>query len=110
MPEPGMALDSSCGSGGAETSNRRSLMERLREISLDAYDRLIGLELSEVAVGCCITKAPCGGQKAGRNPVGPGKRGIKPSVAVGAKGNPPGGTTAPAHPPHPPPFVPPPKA
>jgi hypothetical protein len=25
-------------------------MERLREISLDAYDRLIGLDLSEVAV------------------------------------------------------------
>ena len=35
------------------------LMERLREICLEAYDRLIGLELSEVAVDCCITKAPC---------------------------------------------------
>ena len=33
------------------------LMERLREISLDAYDRLIGLDLSEVAVDGCITKA-----------------------------------------------------
>ena len=32
-------------------------MERLREISLDAYDRLIGLDLSEVAVDGCITKA-----------------------------------------------------
>jgi len=29
----------------------------------------IGLELSEVALDCCITKAPCGGQKAGRSPV-----------------------------------------
>ena len=37
------------------------LMERLREISLDAYDRLIGLELSDLAVDGCITKAPCGG-------------------------------------------------
>ena len=41
------------------------LMDRLRRICLEAYDRLIGLELSEVAVDCCITKA----QKAeGRRP------------------------------------------
>ena len=33
------------------------VMEHLREISLEAYDRLIGLELSEVAVDCCVTKA-----------------------------------------------------
>jgi hypothetical protein len=42
------------------------VMERLRGICLDAYDRLIGLELCEVAVDCCVTKA----QKAeGRRPV-----------------------------------------
>ena len=62
------------------------VMERLRQICLDAYERLIGLELSEVAVDCCITKAPCGGEKAGRNPVDRGKGGIKRSVAVDAKG------------------------
>ena len=45
------------------------VMERLREISLNAYDRLIGLKLSDLAVECCITKAPCDGQKAGRSPV-----------------------------------------
>ena len=39
------------------------LMERLRQICLEAYDRLIGLELSEVAVDGCITKAPCGGRR-----------------------------------------------
>jgi hypothetical protein len=44
-------------------------MERLREICLEAYDRLIGLELSEVAVDGCVTKAPCGGEKAGPSPV-----------------------------------------
>jgi hypothetical protein len=43
---------------------------------LDAYDRMIGLDVSEVAVDCCITKAPCGGEKAGRSPVDRGKRGI----------------------------------
>ena len=25
---------------------------------------MIGLDLSDVAVDCCITKAPCGGEKA----------------------------------------------
>jgi transposase len=33
------------------------LMERLREISLGAYDRFIGLELADLAVDGCITKA-----------------------------------------------------
>jgi transposase len=36
------------------------VIERLREMALEAYDRAIGLELSELAVDCCITKAPCG--------------------------------------------------
>jgi transposase len=45
------------------------VMERLRQICLEAYDRLIGLELSEVAVDCCVAKAPRGGEKAGRSPV-----------------------------------------
>jgi hypothetical protein len=38
------------------------VMERLREICLEAHDRLIGLKLSELAVGCCTTKALCGGE------------------------------------------------
>ncbi len=73
------------------------LMERLREISLEAYDRLIGLELSEVAVDGCLTKAPCGGQKAGRNPVDRGKMGVKRSMAVDASGVPVGAVSAPAN-------------
>jgi transposase len=64
------------------------VMERLRQICLKAYDRLIGLELSEVAVDCCVTKAPCGGQKAGRSSVDRGKRGLKRSMAVDAEGIP----------------------
>ena len=72
-------------------------MDSLREIVLEAYDRYIGLELSEVAVDCCITKAPCGGQKAGRSPVDRGKRGIKRSTAVDGEGIPLGGVTAPAN-------------
>jgi IS5 family transposase len=72
-------------------------MEQLREICLDAYDHLIGLELSEVAVDCCVTKAPCGGEKAGRSPVDRGKRGIKRSMAVDASGIPLGAVSAPAN-------------
>jgi transposase len=71
------------------------LMEHLRQICLEAYDRLIGLELSEVAVDCCITKAPCGGQKAGRSPVDRGKQGIKRSMTVDARGIPLGSVSAP---------------
>jgi Transposase DDE domain len=72
-------------------------MERLREICLEAYDHLIGLETSEVAVDCCVTKAPCGGEKAGRSPVDRGKRGIKRSMAVDASGIPLGAVSAPAN-------------
>ena len=61
-------------------------MNALREIVFKAYDRLVGLKAADVAVDVCITKAPCGGQKAGRNPVYRGKRGIKRSTAVDANG------------------------
>ena len=57
-------------------------MEMLRRIALEAYDRFIGLEVAEVAVDGCITKAPCGGEKAGKSPVDRGKRGIKRSTLV----------------------------
>ncbi len=43
-------------------------VEVLREVTLEAYDKLIGLQLSDVARESCITKAPCG-EKAGRSPV-----------------------------------------
>ncbi len=72
-------------------------MDALEKIVREAYDRLVGLELGEVAVDCCITKAPCGGEKAGRSPVDRGKRGIKRSVAVDARGIPLGVVTAPAN-------------
>jgi IS5 family transposase len=73
------------------------VMTTLRKLALEAYDKLIGLQLSDVAVDCCITKAPCGGEKAGRNPVDRGKQGIKRSAVVDAKGIPLGAVTAPAN-------------
>jgi transposase len=72
-------------------------MDALREMVIGVYDRLIGLELSDVAVDCCITKAPCGGEKAGRNPVDRGKQGIKRSSVVDAEGIPLGIVVAPAN-------------
>jgi transposase len=73
------------------------VMDVLEEMAREAYDRTIGLDLADVAVDCCITKAPCGGQKAGKSPVDRGKRGIKRSVMVDAEGIPLGVVAAPAN-------------
>jgi transposase len=73
------------------------VMDDLREMALETYDRLVGLELTDLAVDCCVTKAPCGGEKAGRSPVDRGKRGIKRSMAVDACGIPLGIVIAPAN-------------
>jgi transposase len=93
--------DESC---SATTLRRRrdewiasGVMGRLQQIVLDAYDWMIGLDLSDVAVDCCITKAPCGGEKAGKSPVDRGKGGIKRSIVVDAKGIPLGAIAAPAN-------------
>jgi len=72
-------------------------MEALEELALESYDRVVGLELAEVAVDGCITKAPCGGEKAGKSPVDRGKRGIKRSTMVDANGIPLGVVSAPAN-------------
>jgi IS5 family transposase len=48
-------------------------------------------------VDCCITKAPCGGERSGRSPVDRGKGGLKRSVAVDGRGIPLGSVTAPAN-------------
>jgi len=73
------------------------VIETLRRIALEAYDRFIGLELADVAVDGCITKAPRGGEKAGKSPVDRGKQGTKRSTAVDALGIPLGTVTAPAN-------------
>jgi transposase len=38
-------------------------MDTLEELAKEAYDRAIGLDPFEVAVDCCITKAPCGARE-----------------------------------------------
>ncbi len=73
------------------------VMDDLEEVAREAYDRSIGLELSDVAVDCCITKAPCGGEKAGKSPVDRGKQGLKRSTMVDGEGIPLGALAAPAN-------------
>jgi transposase len=92
------------GSCSATTLRRRrdewiasGVIDSLRTMALEAYDRMVGLEPSELALDSCITKAPCGGEKAGRSPVDRGKRGIKRSVLVDGRGIPLGTVTAPAN-------------
>src|SRR4030095_254595 len=71
--------------------------DRLRLEVLAAYDQLFGLELEQLAVDGCTTKAPCGGQTAGPSPVDRRKQGLKRSVAVEAGGIPLAAVPAPAN-------------
>jgi transposase len=61
---------------------------QLKAIVLEAYDRMVGLILEDIAVDGCITKAPGGGQVAGRSPVDRGKQGMKRSSMVDGRGIP----------------------
>jgi hypothetical protein len=49
---------------------------------------MLGLELDDLAVDGCITKAPSGGEVAGRSPVDRGKQGLKRSLVTDATGIP----------------------
>jgi hypothetical protein len=62
--------------------------QALHAAALRAYDQVIGLDLGDVAVDGCMTKAPCGGQRAGRSPVDRRKSGLKRSVATDRYGIP----------------------
>ena len=58
---------------------KAGIFAKLKQIALEAYDRIVGLLLQEIAVDGCITKAPGGGECAGRSPVDRGKQGMKRS-------------------------------
>jgi transposase len=75
---------------------RAGIFARLKQIALEAYDRIIGLLLRDLAVDGCITKAPGGGECAGRSPVDRGKLGMKRSLLVEGYGIPLGRVLAPA--------------
>jgi transposase len=64
------------------------VFDELRDHALEAYDRIIGLDLSEVAIDGSLHKAPCGGEGTGKSPVDRAKLGWKWSVAADANGIP----------------------
>jgi hypothetical protein len=41
-------------------------MAILLDLALETYDRMIGLDLADLSIDCCITKVPCGGEVASR--------------------------------------------
>jgi transposase len=86
---------------GSETTLRRrrdewmaaGVFELLVTEALGGYDRVIGLDLSEVSVDGSLHKAPCGGEGTGPSPVDRGKTGWKWSIATDRNGIPIGWVT-----------------
>lgn len=64
------------------------LAEQVHRLALAAYERMIGLDLADLAVDGCITQAPGGGEVAGRSPVDRSKQGLKRSVLTEGAGIP----------------------
>jgi transposase len=83
-------------SGAGETTLRRrrdawiaaGVFERVRDEALAGYDRIVGLDLSDVAVDGSQHKAPFGGEGTGPNPTDRGKCGWKWSIATDRNGVP----------------------
>ena len=73
------------------------VFQRLVEEALAAYDKVIGLDLSEAAIDGSQHKAPRGGQGTGPNPVDRGKCGWKWSLLTDKAGIPFGWATEGAH-------------
>jgi transposase len=67
---------------------KAGVFDKLLTEALAAYDRIIGLDLGEVAVDGSLHKAPCGGQGTGPNPTDRGKIGWKWSIATDTVGVP----------------------
>jgi hypothetical protein len=64
------------------------VFDGLVDETLEGYDRIIGLDLSEVAVDGSVHKAPFGGEGTGPSPVDRGKCGWKWSIATDRNGIP----------------------
>lgn len=67
---------------------KAKVFDRLVAEALRAYDRVIGLDLSEVAVDGSQHKAPCGGEGTGPSPTDRAKLGWKWSIATDRNGIP----------------------
>ena len=76
---------------------RLGIWDLLHLAALDAYEKMIGLDLADVCVDGCITKAACGGDVAGRSPVDRAKGGLKRSQLTDGAGVPMATVSAPAN-------------
>jgi hypothetical protein len=77
---------------------RLGVWDRLKLACLAAYEKMIGLDLTDLAVDGCTTKAVCGGECAGRSPVDRGTGGLKRSQLTDGAGVPLATVSVPAHP------------
>ncbi|WP_433052285.1 IS5 family transposase [Dactylosporangium sp. CS-033363] len=92
----GSGYERIAGPGCSDSTIRRRLRswaaaglgERVHALVLAAFDRMIGLQLTDLAVDGCITKAVSGGAHVGRSPVDRGKGGRKRSVVTDGGGVP----------------------
>ena len=64
------------------------VFDALETEAREGYDRVLGLDLSHVAIDGSLHKAPCGGEGTGKSPVDRAKLGWKWSLAVDANGVP----------------------
>src|SRR3954447_5374115 len=68
------------------------VFDAIAEEAIRAYDRVIGLQLGDVALDGSLHKSPCGGDGTGKNPTDRGKLGWKWSVLTDRNGIPIGWT------------------
>ena len=73
------------------------VFDELCSEALAAFDRVVGLDVSDVCVDGSIHKAPCGGEGTGKSPVDRGKLGWKWSIATDRHGIPVGWAAAAAN-------------
>ena len=64
------------------------MFDGLSEEALSGYDKVIGLDLSDVAVDGSLQKSPCGGEGTGKNPTDRAKLGWKWSILTDRNGIP----------------------
>jgi transposase len=85
-----------CGSVVSDTTARSrrdewlaaGLYDAIVAEAIAAYDRVVGLDLGDVALDGSLHKSPCGGEGTGKNPTDRGKLGWKWSVLTDGQGIP----------------------
>jgi transposase len=91
-----------CGNAVSDTTVRdrrdewitAGVFDAIAEEAIGGYDRVVGLDLSDVSVDGSLHKAPAGGEGTGPNPTDRGKLGWKWSILTDTNGIPVGWTIA----------------